>query len=464
MPGESGRDSQAMTARILIVDDVPANVRLLEAKLTAEYYQVATAADGFAALTLARSWQPDLVLLDVMMPGMDGYETCRRLGDDPATAHIPVVMVTALGEPEERVRGLEAGADDFLTKPVEYDTLLARVRSLVRLKRMLDEWRARGETARALGLAAPEEVEPGVAGARALVVDDWDRGALAAQEALLREQIVCEHARTEGEAIALLHAQRFDLILLSLSLGSEDPLWLTSRLRADEATNGIPLLLIAEPEQRPRLLRGFELGADDWVLRPVDENELRVRARNQVRRKFYQDRLRADLGQALELALTDPLTELYNQRYLRRHLRGLLTTGQSSGIALLMIDMDNFKAVNDRWGHAAGDAALKLVADTLRGKTRVFDSIARYGGEEFVVVMSGANAAYAATAAERLRQAVQELDFRPHGGSAHPLTISIGVATSADGCISPEALLGAADQALYAAKRAGRNRVVVTEG
>ena len=141
-----------MTARILIVDDMPANTRLLGAKLAAEYYQVSSARDGFEALSIARDWQPDLILLDVMMPGMDGYECCRQLKDDPVTLHIPVVMVTALGEPGERLRGLEAGADDFLTKPVDYDTLMARVRSLVRLKRLLDEWRARGDTARALGL------------------------------------------------------------------------------------------------------------------------------------------------------------------------------------------------------------------------------------------------------------------------------------------------------------------------
>ena len=124
--------------------------------MPAEYYQVATARDGFEAITRARTWQPDLILLDVMMPGMDGYECCRLLKDNPVTLHIPVVMVTALGEPGERLRGLEAGADDFLTKPVEYDTLMTRVRSLVRLKRLLDEWRARGDTARALGLTSDQ--------------------------------------------------------------------------------------------------------------------------------------------------------------------------------------------------------------------------------------------------------------------------------------------------------------------
>ncbi len=448
-----------MTARILIVDDMPANTRLLEAKLSAEYYQVATAQDGFEALRLAQAWQPDLILLDVMMPEMEGYETCRRLKDDAATIHIPVVMVTALGEASERLRGLEAGADDFLTKPVEYDTLLARVRSLVRLKRLLDEWRLRGETARALGLTADELSPPSVAGARALVVDDWDLGAQTVQDALSREGILPGRAGSEAEALALTAAIPFDLVVLSLTMTVEDPLRLASHLRATDGTQDIPLLLIAEPEQKDRLLRGFDIGANDWLLRPIDENELRARARNQIRRKFYQDRLRADLGTALEMALTDPLTGFYNQRYLMRHLRGLMATAQASGIAVMMVDVDHFKIVNDRYGHPMGDRALKAVADTLRGRTRVFDSIARYGGEEFVVVMPGAGPQDAMAAAERLRTAIEEMAFTPEAGTTHPLTISVGVALSSAHNHSAELLIQAADQAMYQAKRAGRNRV-----
>ena len=448
-----------MTARILIVDDMPANTRLLEAKLSAEYYQVAAAQDGFEAIRLAHSWQPDLILLDVMMPEMDGYETCRRLKDDVGTIHIPVVMVTALGEPSERLRGLEAGADDFLTKPVDYDTLLARVKSLVRLKRLLDEWRLRGETARALGLTAESMVPPSVAGARALVVDDWDLGAQTVQDALSREGILPGRAASEAEALALAAAIPFDLVVLSLSMTAEDPLRLASRLRAADATQDIPLLLIAEPEQKDRILRGFDLGANDWLLRPIDENELRVRARNQIRRKFYQDRLRADLGSALEMALTDPLTGFYNPRYLMRHLRGLMATAQTGGIAVMMIDVDHFKLINDHYGHPAGDRALKSVADTLRGRIRVFDSIARYGGEEFVVVMPGAGPQDAMAAAERLRVAIERMLFSPEPGVVHPLTVSIGVAFSSSRNHSAELLLQAADQAMYRAKRSGRNRV-----
>jgi len=448
-----------MTARILIVDDVASNVRLLQARLRADYYETESGADGYAAIELARSWQPDVILLDIMMPGMDGFECCRLLKEDSTTLHIPVVMVTALSEPEERLRGLEVGADDFLTKPVDLGTLSARVRSLVRLKRMLDEWRARGETAQALGLTTERIGLLSIAGARALVVDDWDRGAEVIQQALTAEGIIAGRARSEEEAIQISNAIPFDLIVLSLSMMSEDPLRLASRLRAADATHDLPLLLVTEADDQERVLRGFDLGASDWVTRPVDVNELRVRARNQIRRKFYQDRLRADLGHALAMALTDPLTGLYNQRYLMRHLRGLLEGTQGSSLAVLMIDIDHFKTVNDRHGHAVGDLALRAVAQLLREQTRVFDSLARYGGEEFAVIMPGMAMDEAASAGQRLCEAVAGMAFEASPGQPCPLTISVGVACTSPGLTTPEGVLRDADRALYEAKRAGRNQV-----
>src|SRR6188474_3720740 len=163
-----------MTARILVVDDIAANVKLLEARLTAEYFDVATAMSGTEALSICERAQCDIVLLDVMMPEMDGFEVTRRLKANPATHHIPVVMVTALDQPSDRVRGLEAGADDFLTKPVSDVALIARVRSLARLKMMTDELRMRAVTSREIGIQDAENEAVADAGrrGRVLIIDD----------------------------------------------------------------------------------------------------------------------------------------------------------------------------------------------------------------------------------------------------------------------------------------------------
>src|SRR5438309_6273308 len=163
-----------MTARVLVVDDVPANVRLLEARLSAEYFDVVTASSGAEALAICQRAECDLVLLDVMMPDMDGFEVCRRLKGNPATHHLPVVMVTALDQASDRVKGLEAGADDFLTKPVSDVALIARVRSLVRLKMMTDELRMRAVTSREIGIENParEAIADTGKGGRLLIVDD----------------------------------------------------------------------------------------------------------------------------------------------------------------------------------------------------------------------------------------------------------------------------------------------------
>src|SRR2546430_2473679 len=161
-----------MSARILVVDDIPANVKLLEARLSAEYFDVLTASTGAEALAMCARAECDIVLLDIMMPDMDGFEVCRRLKSNPATHFIPVVMVTALDSPADRVRGLEAGADDFLTKPVSDIVLIARMRSLTRLKMMTDELRMRAITSLEIGMEAPERsaiADKGVGGRVPLV-------------------------------------------------------------------------------------------------------------------------------------------------------------------------------------------------------------------------------------------------------------------------------------------------------
>ncbi len=445
-----------MTARILVVDDIAANLRLLEAKLLAEYYEVTLAASGPEALAVVARWAPDVILLDVMMPGMDGYEVCRQLKSSAATMHIPVVMVTALVDVAERVRALEAGADDFLSKPVDDATLFSRLRALLRVKQVQDAWRLRAETARDLGFDPEPGPLPGVRGASCLVLSA-DPAEVAAVGAILAEDgVICTGVSALDQAWAAMSNASFDLAVLALSAEGTEMLRFASRLRAHATTRDMPVLLVAEPSQRGLVLRGFDLGANDHVLRPMDPNELRARARNQIRRKHYQERLRADLDRSLELAVTDPLTGLRNRRYVVRHLEGVLRGGEA---AVLMLDVDRFKAINDTHGHAAGDIALREVAERLKSHLRAADVVARYGGEEFMVVLAGAPAEYAGAVAERLLATLGQ-DPIAVGGVLLRITASIGLAVVPQGTTAAVAT-EAADLALYRAKAGGRNRAEV---
>ena len=226
-----------MTARILVVDDVPANVKLLEARLSAEYFDVITAMSGKEALALCERAECDLVLLDVMMPDMDGFEVCRRLKTNPVTHHIPVVMVTALDQPSDRVRGLEAGADDFLTKPIPDLVLIARVRSLTRLKMVTDELRMRALTSHEIGIESPEReaVADTGRGGRVLIVDDrpasYERVA-----AMLAAEQATEVEPNPSEALFRAAEGNYDLIIIALELENFDALRLCSQIRSLDRT------------------------------------------------------------------------------------------------------------------------------------------------------------------------------------------------------------------------------------
>ncbi|ACI98936.1 PleD family two-component system response regulator [Rhodospirillum centenum] len=461
-----------MSARVLVVDDVVPNVKLLAAKLTREYFDVITAYGGPEALDKIRSQSPDIVLLDVMMPGMDGFEVCERIRSDPSVMHIPVVMVTALSDVADRVRGLEAGADDFLTKPVNDVALFARVRSLVRLKMMMDEWRLRESTSGQLGmLVATDSVQTQSAeNSRILVVEDSSIDMDKIRETLARDRDGVVEAENCAAALELALSQDFELVIISLTLMREDGLRLCSQLRSHERTRQVPILLLADETDMDRVAKGLELGANDYVIKPIDRNELMARTRTQVRRKRYQDRLRSNYEQSLSLALTDSLTGLFNRRYLSAHLPRLLDRGggNQKPVAALLFDIDHFKIVNDTWGHSAGDEVLREVAVRTSRNLRNFDLVTRLGGEEFVVVMPDTDLSSAMTVAERLRRRIADEPFKvtaTAGTGEITVTISIGVAvadgTDGDGRgESGDSLLRRADTALYRVKRSGRNRVV----
>ncbi|KQZ62869.1 response regulator PleD [Rhizobium sp. Root149] len=450
-----------MTARILVVDDIPANVKLLEARLLAEYFDVLTAENGFKALEIVANTHVDVILLDIMMPGMDGFEVCERLKANPKTMHIPVVMVTALDQPADRVRGLKAGADDFLTKPVNDLQLVARVKSLVRLKTLSDELRIRADTARTIGFEDLTRFDGFDISGQVLLVD----GRGSSQERIIRAlKPVAEVTAMSDPQAAIFEAAEspVDLVIINDNIEDYDPLRLCSQLRLLERTRFLPLLLITEGGREDLIVRALDLGVNDYLTRPLDPNELVARTLTQIRRKRFNDKLRSSVRQTIELAVTDGLTGLHNRRYLDNHLKTLFSraAARSRPLSVCITDIDRFKSVNDTYGHDAGDEILREFARRIRSTVRGADLACRYGGEEFVVVMPDTDAHSAASIAERLRGIIEAAPFALPSGGSLQITASLGIASFTAGVETPEQLLKNADRALYEAKNSGRNRVV----
>lgn len=304
--------------RILVVDDHPDNVEIINVRLSSRGYQIDTATNGEEALHKVKDNPPDLILLDVMMPLMDGYEVSRRIKNDPDLPFIPIILVTARDSTQDKVDGLDAGADDYLTKPVNFPELEARVRSMLRIKRLQDE---------------------------------------------------------------------------------------------------------------------------------LDQKNRELEYANKQLRK---------------LSITDGLTQLFNHRHIHEllHEEFERTKRSAEPMAVVMMDLDRFKHVNDTYGHPTGDVILYETANILRQTVREIDMVGRYGGEEFVVILPGADEQAAHQFAERVRQAVADNLYQDEANEVR-MTVSGGVASFPSGGIDhPDLLIKRADEALYAAKQGGRNRII----
>ncbi|TXG82879.1 MAG: PleD family two-component system response regulator [Sphingomonadales bacterium] len=447
-----------MTARVLVVDDLELVRQLLERKLRDEYYEVVTADSGQSALDIVTLDPPDLIILDIVMPEMDGFEVCRRLKSDPNTAHIPVLMMTGVDGPAERGPGLEAGADDFLVKPIVDLELQARVRSLLRLKFTLDELRSRSLT----DLVFTNAV-----------------GATPCPDRQIKVSLLAVSGEAEGfeqQLSHLGHVTRYnatdtferltqhdtDVVVVHLGSYPQYGLQAIARLRSMRETRGIAILAANESGDVRPLAKAFELGVGDCLKLPTDDSEIRARLRSLWRRKCVTDKLRENMHLSMQLAVTDAVTGLYNRHYLESHLRTLEVRARSSRrlFALAMIDIDHFKSVNDRWGHAVGDQVLRQFAERISRNVRGIDLAARYGGEEFVILMPDTDLTTATNIARRLNEVTYAEVFHLSGGEQVKISASIGIAaleSFEEDCLT---VLERADMALYEAKQNGRNCVI----
>jgi two-component system cell cycle response regulator len=327
-----------------------------------------------------------------------------------------------------------------------------------------DELRARAAASRDIsrGDALAAALAVSGDGAQILLVDDR-ASSYERLSAMLQANHQVELERAPQEALFRLAEGNFDLAIVSLGLAHYDGLRLCSQIRSLERTRQLPVLLLADSDDTARVVRGLDIGVNDYLLRPVDRNELSARVRTQIRRKRYADRLRDNVQHSLEMAVTDPLTNLHNRRYFEAHAATALEQAIERGrpLSLLILDIDHFKVINDSWGHEAGDDVLREFAHRLRKNLRGIDLPCRIGGEEFVVVMPDTDMAIAAVVAERVRRKIERDLFIIHDGERSiPVTVSIGAASLSGTDESLPSLLRRADKALYRAKNDGRNRVV----
>ena len=450
-----------MTARILVVDDIEANRRLLTAKLEAKYFVVMQAADGHQAIKIAKREIPDIILLDVMMPGIDGFETCKRLKADPATEQIPVVMVTALDDQIDRINGLEAGAEDFITKPVDDFALMSRIQALLRYNSVAGELRQREASGVRSGALDGEDTEQLLRPAQVLIIDGNERTSTrtarivsdAGHNPLTLQQ-------TDGHGAG--SSETVDIVLLSLHEQSFDPLRVCAHFKLGEHTRAISVIAVCDSQQKDDAIKALDLGASDVIMAPVDPNELSARIQTQCRRRRYIEILRRRVDRGMELSVIDQLTGLYNRRYMEKQLEQWMGRASMGGqaVSVMVIDIDHFKQVNDTWGHDAGDRVLKEFSAHLKSLVRPLDIVCRQGGEEFAIVMPDTEGDMACTVADRIRGEIAEAKFEVAGVPVTlQITISAGVATVKKFGDSPGKFLKRADKALYKAKSDGRNRV-----
>ena len=421
------------TPAILIVDDAPANLDVLREILTLQGYQIFVATTGERALALAQSGHPDLILLDVVMPGIDGLETCRKLKEHPLTQHIPVILMSAKSDTDDIVAGFDTGAADYIAKPFRMAEVCARVRAQLQMS--------------SRGAAQREQAER-----LRMIVDAMDEGLMIIEASgrIQYSNPACERYLGYGPNELAGHALPD---LLGAALAQEYLVYFAAC--ADGAAQA------HQAGAREVLIRHRDgaLRAMDLTLTPMVAGEpLFIGLLHDI---THHKRSETALQHA---AMVDQLTQIANRRrfdsFLEQEWQRAMRSGQP--LSLIVLDVDHFKLYNDTLGHAAGDLALQQVAAALQSRAlRPTDLAARYGGEEFVLLVAETTLDMATALAESIRALVESLRLpHPRSSTSEWLTVSMGVASIVPNQFDRiEQFFVAADRMMYAAKDAGRNRV-----
>ncbi len=458
---------KAYKKKILIVDDDPTSLKVLESMLSGERYNIIRARNGEEALKSVSRQPPDLILLDLMMPGIDGYEVTRKIKKDKRTKDVPIILITSLEGSDYKIKGLEEGAEELLNKPVHSSELMARVSSMLRLKEYRDQLTIRTLSGKNFGFVPSQKEEmrikeedlPGI-----LLVEDTEVDAKIVESALEGESLQLHKLDCGKKVFSIVKQKKIDLILLDVILPDMNGFDICRRLKKEH--KDIQVVIVTCLDDLESKIKGVELGADDFLVKPVIGRELKARIKTLLEKKVHMDSLRTHYEEALDRSQVDWLTGLYNHGYLQQFLGYELKRAYDQGfpVSLIMIDVDDFKRYNDTLGHLAGDAILREMGQVLRNSIREVDFAARYGGEEFAVVLPYVHRDNAVVVAERIHKALTSHQFfHDETGDLRNPTVSMGIAVFPDEASNKAELIIQADSMLYLAKQSGKNQFRISE-
>lgn len=447
-----------MSGRVLIVDDTTLNLILLQNKLEREYYTVFAVKSGEEAIRVIEEVKPDIILMDAVMQGMSGFNTVELIRSIPQMANVPIIITTALDSPEEKIQGLLSGADEFLNRPLDINLLLLKMRILLKLKKMSDALYAHFKALNKVEFLSWRNIK-NLGDVKALILDN-NKSDLNI-EAVLRARGLASETSDQVEDLIKLAVEndKVSLIIIN-SLSVQDFLPSCSAIHNHEKTASLPILLIlAAGTNTNKIAHTLDRGITDYIIEPIDANELYIRCQIHLRKYAYNSALQKEYMISLNSSNIDSLTKLSNRSYFEKYIQTITCYDDKF---FILLDLDYFKSINDKYGHEAGDEVLKNFAQLILNNINITDSCARLGGDEFVIFLNSSNLANAYLTANKLLQCVaeQELEifcYRQQIKKLH-YTCSMGITKLLP---SFSDTMRAADAALYKAKEHGRNTIAI---
>lgn len=418
-------------SKILIVDDEPLNVKLIAAILTSENYEISLAYNGKQALEKVDADCPDLIILDIMMPDIDGFEVTRKLKANHKTKDIPIILITASDAADFKVIGHEAGADEFLNKPINILELKSRVQSLIHTKSYLDELTLKKQSGGDKNPYGGYRIPYSDSEAKSVLLVSEDENSANIIQMYLNNQPYRMYTRkTVQEAIEYVETSQIDLILFELSQGNGQSLAVCDSIKDKMRATNVQMLVISDLEYLEKNHEQFEIWADDFLIKPINVHEIRLRVKALLKKKSYLDKLDNNTQERVQSAIIDRLSGLANRSYfeyfLEQEIKRSLRDGRS--IALLLIDLNGVIINSYGSENMTKEKLIKPVGAIIKEKIREIDLGARLRENQFAAVLVNTDHFGAKVVAERLEAGIQAYLSSCGGSTTAKEKLSFGIA------------------------------------